>query len=242
VFALCGAAILALGVFILTDVGRQLLFRLVSPGSTIVGQVGCSLLAIGAFSFLTAILGCSKLARKCSIGWYIFCVCLVIIAELALGVSFLLFHDTLGRDLETTKMTAKLHASYGVDQPFTQALDFAQHKFNCCGVGGDADFERSTWRSTKLGGDELIVPKTCCPLDEESSDYPPYMNPVPLNNEACQNSTTNQKTERYTEGCNRPIEEWLRTETLTFIGMGLTILLLQISSLAAAICLCRKMK
>ncbi|CAG7722179.1 unnamed protein product [Allacma fusca] len=240
IFALCGVAILTLGILILKDVGRQLLFKLVSPTTSIIGQVGISLLAIGVFGFLTAILGCSTAARKCSIGWYIGCVCIVLVAELALGVSFLFFHDSLGKDLETTKLVATLQASYGTDQAFSQSMDFAQYKFNCCGVESEADYEKSSWRRDTLGGSELIYPLTCCPLDEGSSDYPPFMNPIPLNKTACQAPSYHIK-HRYKEGCLPPIEDWFRKQTLTFVGMGLTLLLLQIASLAAAICLCRKM-
>lgn len=35
----------------------------------------------------------------------------------------------------------------------------------------------------------MIIPWTCCPLDEENSDSPSYMNPVPVNGPACQNLT-----------------------------------------------------
>jgi len=62
--------VLGIGVLILRDNERLLLFRLVSPvGSGVIGQIGFALLAIGAFGVLTSILGCSAASRKCSIGW-----------------------------------------------------------------------------------------------------------------------------------------------------------------------------
>lgn len=60
---------LTLGAIILRDVTRDHLFTLVSPGSGIITQIGCSMLGIGGFTFLTAILGCFAAGRKCSIGW-----------------------------------------------------------------------------------------------------------------------------------------------------------------------------
>ncbi|ODN01377.1 Leukocyte antigen CD37 [Orchesella cincta] len=238
-FALCGAGILTLGAIILRDVTRNHLFMLVSPGSGIITQVGCAMLGIGGFTFLTAILGCSAGARKCSIGWYIFCVILILMAELALGVHFLYFYDSLGKDLENTKLVATLTSSYGLDPTFTQSVDFAQHRFNCCGVQLDTDYDRSEWRKQSLGGTELLYPWTCCPLNDTLSDPPVFMNPVPQNASQCQIAAS-MRSHRYREGCLKPIEEWFRTQTLTFIGMGLTLLLLQIASLSAAICLCRK--
>lgn len=128
-------------------------------------------------------------------------------AELGLGVSFLFFHDSLGKELESTKMVAVLQSSFGTDQPFTQSMDYAQYRFNCCGVESEADYEKSSWRSDRLGGNELIVPWTCCPLDESASDYPPFMNPLPLNKTACQTYANNvlAKPHRYKEVTNSAI-------------------------------------
>lgn len=59
---------------------------------------------------------------------YIFCVILILMAELALGVHFLYFYDSMGKDLENTKLVTTLTSSYGIDPTFTQSVDFAQHR------------------------------------------------------------------------------------------------------------------
>lgn len=59
---------------------------------------------------------------------YIFCVILILMGELALGVHFLYFYDSMGKDLENTKLITTLTSSYGIDPTFTQSVDFAQHR------------------------------------------------------------------------------------------------------------------
>lgn len=49
-------------------------------------------------------------------------------AELALGVHFLYFYDSMGKDLENTKLITTLTSSYGIDPTFTQSVDFAQYR------------------------------------------------------------------------------------------------------------------
>lgn len=61
---------------------------------------------------------------------YIFCVILILMGELALGVHFLYFYDSMGKDLENTKLITTLTSSYGIDPAFTQSVDFAQHRVN----------------------------------------------------------------------------------------------------------------
>jgi hypothetical protein len=59
---------------------------------------------------------------------YIVCICMVLLAELGLGVLFLLYHNNFGSDIEGTKLTATLQTQYGFDQAFTKSMDFAQSR------------------------------------------------------------------------------------------------------------------
>ncbi len=60
------------------------------------------------------------------------------------------------------------------------------------------DFDRSEWRTKRLGKD-LLYPLTCCPLDEKASDPPIYLNPVPLNVSSCQAPLSVPPRHRYRE-------------------------------------------
>ncbi|OXA53201.1 CD82 antigen [Folsomia candida] len=240
IFAACGIGVFILGVYVVEDTGRYLLFRLISPGSAILTQIASSMLGIGVSVIGSSIIGCSVAARRCSIGWYIACICLVLLAELGLGVLFLMYHNNFGSEIENTKLTATLQTQYGLEQSFTKSFDFAQSRFNCCGVESDVDYDRSEWRTKRLGKD-LLYPLTCCPLDDKLSDPPTFLNPVPLNLSSCQSPSSIPLRHRYREGCLSPIDQWFRKQTLTLVGMGLTLLLLQMATLATAICLCRKL-
>jgi hypothetical protein len=53
------------------DDGRFLLFRLISPGSSILTHVAISMLGIGISVIGSSFVGCTVASRKCSIGWVI---------------------------------------------------------------------------------------------------------------------------------------------------------------------------
>lgn len=71
-------------------------------------------------------------------------------------------------------------------------------QFNCCGVESDVDYDRSEWRTKRLGKD-LLYPLTCCPLDDKLSDPPTFLNPVPLNLSSCQSPSSIPLRHRYRE-------------------------------------------
>lgn len=75
--------------------------------------------------------------------------------ELALGVHFLYFYDSMGKDLENTKLITTLTSSYGIDPAFTQSVDFAQHRVNKIWNSTEKIFAVKLW-STRDGKDYVL--------------------------------------------------------------------------------------
>jgi len=59
---------------------------------------------------------------------YIVGVSIVVSGEIGLGVAFLFFNDALGERLESRVLPHTVPIDYGLNQPFSQSIDFLQHK------------------------------------------------------------------------------------------------------------------
>lgn len=74
-----------------------------------------------------------------------------------------------------------------------QLVQLAANPFNslyslqlrCCGVTGGSDYHSSWWRLRELGQRELLVPLSCCDLDN-AREPDGFLDPRPTNLTLCQ--------------------------------------------------------
>ena len=105
------------------------------------------------------------------------------------------------------------------------AIDFAQYKFQSCGVRSPSIYNYSRWRVEELGGPDLRVPFACCALSEDQPQ--PYRNPLPRDLETSQGRDLLQHhSQRYTQGClqcpsrQRPIRIHFQRRVTICLKMG----------------------
>lgn len=87
-------------------------------------------------------------------------------------------------------MVKTLQTLYGVpgEEFYTAALDLAQVQFECCGIDGAGDYESSLWQVQGLARKELVIPLTCCDLENKKEKYS-HMDPKPWNTTLCESPT-----------------------------------------------------
>ena len=106
--------------------------------------------------------------------------------ELTIGILAVVFQEKVVAELKL-KLTDRLQKQYGLNDALTAAIDLAQTKYECCGIGGPEDYEKSLWRTQELGGSGNTLPKTCCTLSNTKEKHS-YINPRPLNYVFCQSA------------------------------------------------------
>jgi hypothetical protein len=62
-------------------------------------------------------------------------------------------------------------------------------QFECCGIDGPKDYEKSVWRAQKMNGPNSNVSRTCCLLQNKLEDQA-HINPRPVNDSLCQSSNS----------------------------------------------------
>lgn len=83
-------------------------------------------------------------------------------------------------------------------------LSYILFQFSCCGINGSNNYGTSWWRLQEVGRRELVVPISCCLLDNaEQKDA--YLNPEPSNITVCQ--TLNPAIHQYAR--HSPVSNFL---------------------------------
>jgi hypothetical protein len=62
-------------------------------------------------------------------------------------------------------------------------------QFECCGIDGPKDYEKSVWRAQRMNGPNSNVSRTCCLLQNKLEDQA-HINPRPVNDSLCQSSNS----------------------------------------------------
>lgn len=245
IFWLSGCSLLGLGIWLLVDPEKNALFNLLhlEGHEPMMQYLAYGLVGVGGFILLVGIIGCCGALQenKCCLVLYFITLFIVLGAELSIGVLACIYRTKILEELETG-LTKKLQTDYGANdkQAFTDAVDFTQYKFNCCGIMGPDDYTNSTWKnSSDTVSKKLNVSLTCCRLT--STDLEGWTNPTPGNPEGCQSTDIKNPDMRHQEGCKAAIEEWFIEESTILIAVGIGVAGLEIFGMIFAICLCRSL-
>ncbi|GFQ90475.1 CD9 antigen [Trichonephila clavata] len=241
IFWLSGCALIAFGIFILIEEEKSTLFRLfqVDENYAHLQYLAFAFIGIGGLVFIVGFFGCcgAMQENKCMLVAYFIFLFIILGCELAVGVLAVVFQEKGTSELEE-KFKETLKTKYGLDQPITQAIDLAQTKFECCGVRDGSDYADSSWRR-KLN-DEKNVSPTCCVL-RNAGQPGAYLDPQPLNESMCQKEQDGMNMRfRHQTGCKIKLEEYLKEESMLFLGLGCIVSALEIFGMIFSVCLCKE--
>ncbi|KAH9519145.1 cd82 antigen [Bulinus truncatus] len=226
IFWLSGAAILAVGIWILVDPQLREYMKVIKDGTQDEEFLKTSayiLIGFGSFVFLVGFCGCCGAIRasKCLLGFYIFFLVVVFAGELAAGIYVAVFKNDIEGKLEKG-LVDSIKKSY--DGDLGPAWDTIQKELTCCGGESYKDYENSTWSSKQTGN--VKIPPSCCKLVDGKP----------------KNLTRCQETEEgyfFDKGCRKALLDWISDHSAILIGVGCGIAGLEIVGLICAICFCR---
>jgi len=231
IFWLSGAAILAVGIWILVDKNLQEYLDVIKDAMGNEDALRTSayiLIGFGAFVFLVGFCGCCGAIRKskCLLGFYILFLVIVCAGELAAGVYVAIYQGDAEDKLDTG-LTKSIKENYG--DKLMGAWDFVQTELKCCGGIGHEDYLNSTWYESLTPADKALkkIPASCCILTDGTTQP------------ECQKADDTSKY--YAVGCKDSLLSWVKDHTVIMIGVGCGIAALEIFGLICAICFCRHM-
>ncbi|XP_033217935.1 tetraspanin-17-like [Belonocnema kinseyi] len=171
-------------------------------------------------------------------------IVLLLIGEATVCVLTVFWPHLLGIDVRPSRLVRALQRSYAVPgrEQFTAALDLAQTMFSCCGINGSSNYGTSWWRLQEVGRRELVVPLTCCTLNN-TIEKDAFLNPEPSNLTLCQDLNPAQHQHaRHATGCLEIIEKWTNEQALILLAIGLGVLFLELSVLLSTLFACSRTK
>ncbi|XP_066581554.1 tetraspanin-11-like [Prorops nasuta] len=266
---LAGCTVLVIGAWLLLEPSKGHLLNLFVPDTTpheTINLVAYSLLGLGFTVLTVGFFGCRAALRgnQCILATYMSMLVALIITELvtaAIG-GFMTFR--ILSNLEE-RLTNKLSKDYGhdvsSDLPFTHSFDFAQYKFNCCGIHGDGDYNGTAWwRDGQISGVRRQVPLTCCVLKNteikntgspmsvvsrvfHKNTEKPWLHPQPRDEAACQiGDPAGHEGFRHKEGCLTKVTNWLQCESFTLVFLGMAMAGIQTFGIITSAFLCRTIR
>ncbi|XP_058794800.1 CD151 antigen-like isoform X2 [Phymastichus coffea] len=264
---LTGCTVMVVGVWLLMEPGKGHLLNLFAPDEApheTVYIVAYGLVGLGVAVLVVGFFGCRAVMQttKCSLATYMSLLITLIVAEIATAavLGFMAYKALTGLE---SRLIERLSNHYGHDSSssdvgFSHSLDFAQYKFNCCGIYKDTDFNGTQWwRDSLASGTRKQVPLTCCVLKDTEAkntgspmsvisrvfyknNEKPWLYPRPKDENACQAQEVTVHTGfRHKDGCLEKIRTWFHDESFTLIVFALTIVGAQIFGIVVSSCLCK---
>ncbi|CAH1175866.1 unnamed protein product [Phaedon cochleariae] len=245
----CGFTLVIGGMLVLFDGERVLLSRLLSTGQLaalphpLLHYVSIGVSLLGVVLAATGILGCwaSCLHNYCLLTLYFLVIMLVLVGECAIYVIAWVWPSCVGLGIDNESLIKSLQRNYGIggQEQFTVAVDLAQTTFNCCGIESANEYDTSLWQLQALGP-SLAVPLSCCKLLNVNQTKS-YLNPEPVSHNLCQALEKNRHEGfRHTTGCSDSLEQWYRDHYVTFLAVGLVVVLIEFSVLLSTILNCTR--
>jgi len=244
IFWLSGAALLALGIYML--VGDQITVQIdflsylddlfPDTSQSLLKICAYAFIAVGIFVILVGFCGCFGAIKesKCLLGLYIFFLMIVMLCEIAIGAIAIYFRQDILDEADELypELVEDLYSSSG---NFREVVNNIQYELECCGWSGVEDYENVTWN-----GVTGIVP-SCCIFTEESSDMRnlTYTDSAIEDSSGCQAMTAGTYQ---TTNCMTAMEDWIDTHAYILIGVGIGIACLELFGMIFACCLCRNIE
>ncbi|XP_055474516.1 tetraspanin-1 isoform X2 [Psammomys obesus] len=211
---LCGAALLAVGIWVSVD-GTSFLkiFGSMSSSAMQFVNVGYFLIAAGVVVFILGFLGCygAHSENKCALMTFFFILLIIFIAELAAAVVALVY-TTMAEQFLTLLVVPAIRKDYGYQTDFTQVWNSTMEGLKCCGFNNYTDFNTSRFV-------------------EENKVFPPYCCINPVNSTAEDPCTEEKAKTMKVQGCFKQLLHDIRTNAVTVGGVAVGIAALELAAM-----------
>ncbi|XP_069843434.1 tetraspanin-1 [Dipodomys merriami] len=200
---LCGAALLAVGIWVSVDGPSFLkIFGPLSSSAMQFVNVGYFLIAAGALLFALGFLGCygAQSENKCALMMFFFILLLIFIAEIAAAVVALVY-TTMAEQFLALLVVPTIKKDYGYQNDFTQVWNSTMEGLKCCGFNNYTDFEGSRYL-------------------EENGVIPPFCCVNPLNSTEEEPCTLERAHNMSVQGCFKQLLHGIRTNAITVGGVA----------------------
>ncbi|XP_068226800.1 CD151 antigen-like isoform X2 [Palaemon carinicauda] len=248
IFFVTGMTVMVVGVWCVGGDGRDVMLVLApTPEHTpTLLHLAYGLIGAGGVVLVTSFLGvwATLKENKCGLGLYVLIVVLVIAGEVAVGVMGVLYQLQAVESISAS-LTERVKAQYAIPghETFTLAVDYVQYQLQCCGVNDPSDWDDSKWKLDKLGGEDRVVPLTCCTLHATEPAHATHVNPKPVNETLCQSTRRiSYEVARHQQGCVDRVAGWVRAQSGLITGVGVGVGVIEIAGLVAAASLCRAIR
>uniref|UniRef100_A0A7N5P359 CD63 antigen n=3 Tax=Ailuropoda melanoleuca TaxID=9646 RepID=A0A7N5P359_AILME len=212
-FCACAVGLIAVGV------GAQLvLSQTIIQGATPGSLLPVVIIAVGAFLFLVAFVGCCGACKEnyCLMITFAIFLSLIMLVEVAAAIAGYVFRDKVM--LEFNKDFRQQMQNYRKDNHTTSALNKMQEDFKCCGAANYTDWESVPVMSKGQ------VPDSCC--INVTKDCGVSFNVKNI----------------YPEGCVEKIGGWLRSNVLVVAAAALGIAFVEVLGIVFACCLVKSIR
>ncbi|XP_016021290.2 CD63 antigen [Rousettus aegyptiacus] len=211
-FCACAVGLIAVGI------GAQLvLSQTISQGATPASILPVVIIAVGAFLFLVAIVGCCGACKEnyCLMITFVIFLSLIVLVEVAAAIAGYVFRDKVMS--EFNKDFRQQMKDYPKQNQTALFLDGMQENFKCCGAANYTD-----WKT--IFESKARVPDSCCVNVTQGCGI-----------------NYNVK-EIYTEGCVEKIGSWLRSNVLLVAAAALGIAFVEVLGIVFACCLVKSIQ
>ncbi|GFO12149.1 tetraspanin [Plakobranchus ocellatus] len=246
ILMMVGGAFVGVGVFtILDNYGMIQLNRIDSDGlytdmstAGLLDVAAVLTIVAGCVNFFLGIDGIISVCKewKCMLALYIGGLVLAVLLEIAILVTTTMFVDRVDDDLYSAidqGIKLQYEGHIVTENSFSKAFDEAQVKFQCCGLNNYTDFKDHAefW----LDKDSLLIPKSCCHIDEGSYfDNDQYV----FDDINCARLPTTQNS-HLEKSCFTDIKDWLNDRSYLLLGISIVGAGAELLSLLVNICLLR---
>ncbi|XP_046464823.1 tetraspanin-11 [Neodiprion pinetum] len=264
-----GCTVLVMGAWLLLEPSKGHLLNLFVPDVTpheTIHLVAYSLLGLGITVLTVGFCGCRAAfhGNQCILAIYMSMLIALIVTELVTAAvgGLMIFRVLSGLE---KRLGERLSDHYGYnsssDISFSRSLDFAQYKFNCCGIHSDEDYNDTAWWKyiQETRGKRQQVPLTCCVLNIEPenagspisvvsrvfhrNDDEPWVHPQPKDELSCQiPDPEGHASYRHKEGCLNKIITWLQVESFTLVFLAMAMAGIQTFGIITSAFLCRTLR
>ncbi|XP_003476257.1 CD63 antigen [Cavia porcellus] len=213
VFCACAVGLIAVGIVV-----KPILSGTMSQGATPGSLLPVIIIAVGAFLFLVAFIGCCGACKEnyCLMITFAIFLTLIMLVELAIAIAGYVFRDKVRA--EFNKDFRQQMQNYPKNNGTAAFLDKLQTKFHCCGAANYTDWENI------FGMGKDRVPDSCCINVTMGCGTDFKLNFI------------------NTEGCVEKIGNWLRRNVLLVAAAALGIAFVEVLGIIFACCLVKSIR
>lgn len=191
----------------------------------------------GAVILVVSLLGClgACCEWKNALIIYSIIIFLVLCAEVALVVLVVLFRSEITTNMKNA-MNQTLYETYDnkADNPVVIGWNTLFYKFDCCGVNNYMDIDNAK-NFTQTNPSFQVIPFCCKEIEFNYPKLTPPPNDPSFN---CSKYPTTENS-NYMRGCFQSLEDFLGVYQNLFLGVGISLIVVEILCFVAACCICR---